>query len=558
MGRGSKKKRRRPFGAAEAETVVAPSNELPTISVDALRPAPMRYRFEDGDKFAGGFGPTELYLVDYWTLRARSSQLFETNLYARGLIRRLVRNEINTGLHLEVTPEEAILGLEEDALADWSEDTENRFRVWEKDARLCDQAQRLSFGAQQLLARMEALIAGDVLVTLQQDPLTQLPRVQLINGASVQTPSNANLPAGVKIVHGVELDQDGRHIAFWIRQSDGTSKRMAAYGPKSGRRQAWLVYGTDKRLDDVRGKPILSLILQSLREIDRFRDSTQRKAVINSMLAMFISKGDDKPGTKPITGGAVRRGVDVVADATGRDRRFRSAEMIPGLVLEELQQGEEPKAFPTTGTVENFGIFEEAIVQAIAWANEVPPEILTLAFSSNYSASQAAINEFKMYLNAVRTTFGETFCQPIYEEWLVSAVLAQRVVANGLLESWRDPLQYDVFGAWVSADWAGHIKPAVDLSKLVDGYKSMVAEGFITRDRATRELTGTKYSKNIQKLRRENEQLAEALEPIVKQSAPEPPEPPKQDAEDVADGTESGDDGATDDAAGDDAKGRAA
>jgi hypothetical protein len=41
----------------------------------------------------------------------------------------------------------------------------------------------------------------------------------------------------------------------------------------------------------------------------------------------------------------------------------------------------------------------------------------------------------------------------------------------------------------------------------------------LTRDRAARELFGTKYSKNVQKLKRENEQLAEANEPIAQLTA---------------------------------------
>lgn len=531
MGKRRKKNRDR-------ESVSA----APTVSVDALGAgAPVRYRFDDGEKFAGGFGPTELLLTDYWTLRTRSSQLFETNLYARGLIRRLVRNEINTGLHLEATPEEKLLGFDEDALAEWSEDTENRFRIWEKSPRLCDTAERLSFGSLQAVARMEALVAGDVLVVLQQDPITQLPRLQLVNGASVQTPGDAKPGPGIRIVQGVEIDAQGRHLGFYIRQADGTSRRIASTGEKTGRRQAWLLYGTDKRHDDVRGKPLLALVLQSLREIDRYRDSTQRKAVINSMLAMFIEKTEDRPGSLPITGGAVRRGSAVAQETSSKERRFRSQEMIPGLVLEELQHGEVPKAFPTTGTTENFGAFEEAIIQAVAWANEVPPEIMTLAFSSNYSASQAAINEFKMYLNAVRTTFGEAFCQPIYEEWLLSVVLVQRHVADGLLEAWRDPLKYDLYGAWVSADWAGHIKPAVDMSKLVGGYTDMIAAGLITRDRAARELNGTKYSKNVQKLRRENEQLAAANKPIEPPPPTLPAPTPADSGEEEA--SDDGDDG---------------
>src|SRR5205085_1098932 len=118
-----------------------PAADAPARPVTLGQLAPFRYSFDDGSKFAGGYGFTQLLLTDYWTLRARSSELFETNLYARGIVRRLVTNEINVGLHLEATPEEAILGKPEDSLADWSESTENRFQLWCDRPLLCDQAE---------------------------------------------------------------------------------------------------------------------------------------------------------------------------------------------------------------------------------------------------------------------------------------------------------------------------------------------------------------------------------------------------------------------------------
>jgi lambda family phage portal protein len=497
-----------------------PAAEAPVRPVTLGQLAPFRYSFDDGEKFAGGYGFTQLLLTDYWTLRARSSELFETNLYARGIVRRLVTNEINVGLHLEATPEEAILGKPEDSLAEWSESTENRFQLWCDRPLLCDQAERQTFGALQATARMEALIDGDVLVVLRQDPRTGLPRVQLVKGSQVQTPIGASPSPGNTIKHGVEIDSSGRQVAYYVTQTDGTAKRLPAYGEKSGRRLAWLVYGGEKRIDDVRGKPLLSLVLQSLKEIDRYRDAKLRAAVVTGFLALFVKKNEDKPGTRPMMGGAVRRGsLAAESPSSGampdQQRRFHTAEHVPGLVIDELQHGEEPTAFQSNTVTEGFGVFEEAIVQAIAWHFEIPPEILTLSFNSNYSASQAAINEFKMKLNKVRTEFGNDFAQPIYVEWLLAEVTAKRVVAAGLLDAWRDPSQYDIFSAWISADWSGQIKPAVDLSKLVAGYDAMIAGGFITRDRAARELSGTKYSKNVQKLKRENELLAEANEPMA-------------------------------------------
>lgn len=507
------------------------SPRVPSIVTGDLPPY-SRIGWWNGQKFPGGMPSVDFLTTDYWTLRAHSNALFKRNLYARGIIRRIVTNEINVGLHLECTPEEKLLGYGEDELADWSEDVENRFKLWERDPWLCDTEERLTFGELQAQGRMEAIIAGDVLVVLRQFQPTGLPRLQLIDGGKVRTPlAKTNLREGSRIEHGVELDSQGRQVAYWVSQRDGTSKRLPAWGEKSGRRLAWLLYGTEKRVDEVRGEPLLSLVVQSLKEIDQYRDSTQRKALVLSMLAMFVQKSVDKPGTMPIAGGAIRRGVDVAQDSKGAARKFRAAELLPGLTIDELQPGEEPKAFQHQGALEGFGEFEEAIIQGVAWALEIPPEILRLSFSHNYSASQAAINEYKMTLNKHRSSFGTGFCQPVYIEWMVAAALSGKLAAPRLLESWRDAKLYDVFGAWTSSDWTGAIKPAVDLSKLVKGYTEMIAQGLITRDRASRELNGTKYSKNAQKLKRENVALAEANEPLAP-PAPVAPEAPPGDPDD--------------------------
>ena len=473
----------------------------------------------DGDKFPGGFGPTYWYQVDYYVLRMRSRQLFRDNLYARGLIRRLLTNEIGTGLTPEVQPDERLLGRGEGDLADWSEDMETRFAAWARTVRASDWHRRSVFGAKQRKARMESLIGGDVLVVLRYNRRLQCPQVQLIPADQVQTPLAASQRAsgGRRIVHGVELDAQGRHVAFWINQANGKgARRLPAYGAKSGRRIAWLVYGTERMIDDVRGEPLLSIVLQSLKEIDRYRDSVQRKAVVNSILALFIKRGETKDPSKLLSGSAVRR-VDTIGSPDGRpQRKFNEAQHVPGMVLETLQEGEEPEAFKGVGGDEGLGEFEAAVIRGLAWALEIPPEILMLSFQNNYSASQAAINEFKMYLNRIWGEFGATFCTPIYTEWFISEVLAGRVAAPGFLDAWRDQVaRYVEYAAWTAVDWLGSIKPTTDMLKAVKGEKMLIEEGLTTRARSARILTGTKYTRNVRELRRENEALAEANEPLV-------------------------------------------
>ena len=503
-----------------------PQHKPDVIAVDDLNPyayagqtflSPWEHSIHDGGKFAGGFGTTQIQLTDYWTLRARSAQLFNENLYARGVIRRLITNEINTGLTPEACPDEMIIGVPEDSLTDWTETVENRFGIWSKNPELCDRKGVLTFGAIQRAARMEALVSGDVLVVLRQSRRTNLPMVQLVSGNKVQTPlgGNIKLRPGHEIKHGVEFDAQGRVVAHWVRQDDGDNKRIPAVGERSGRKISWLVYGCDKRLDDVRGQPLLAIVLQSLKEVDRYRDSAQRKAVINSILALFIKKTEDKMSTLPVTGGAVRRDQGTVTDSDGGTRQFNIASHIPGLVLEELQHGEEPVMKGGEGTDVNFPVFEEAIIQAVAWSLEIPPEILRLTFSNNYSASQAAINEFKIAINMKWGDWGETFCTPIYIEWLLSETLLQKINAPGLVEAWRNPQQYDIYGAWVLTDWYGSIKPSTDMLKQAKGSKMLVDEAWSTNAREARVTTGTKFTKNIKRLKRENELKAEAMRPLM-------------------------------------------
>lgn len=513
------------FTAMEA-SVTEVVDSVPVITGEQLKPMgyfgqtssdPFVSSHWDGGKFITGFGPTQVQIIDYFALRARSAQLFNENMYARGVVRRLVTNEINIGLTPEIMLDENILGISEDTMAAWSEATETRFLLWGRNAQVCDWKRKDTFGELQRIARMEAIVSGDVLIILRHSRRTRLQQIQLVDGAKIVTPifkRGEKIRKGHTIKHGVELDREARIFGYWVRQEGGTFKFLPAFGERSGRRIAWLVFGTDKRVDDVRGQPLLALMLQSLKEIDRYRDSAQRQAVVNSVLAMFIQKDQDKMGTLPVTGGAVRKDVGQVTDADGSSRTFAIARQIPGMVIEELQTGEKPVAF-TNGTDLDFESFERAIIQGIAWANEIPPEILTLSFASNYSASQAALNEFRIYLNLVWMHWGETFCQPIYIEWLISETLLRNINAPGLIEAWRNPSKYEVFGAWIRAAWYGSVKPTTDPLKQVKASALLIREGWSTNSREARHLTGTQYGQNIKKLKRENEMKVDALRPIA-------------------------------------------
>jgi len=479
---------------------------------------PYQSNYWSGEKFPGGFGVTKDFeIVDYWTLRKRSKQLFNENLYARGLIRRLITNEINKGLKLEAMPDNIILGISDEEADKFAETIERRFEIWGKSEKLCDYSRQEKFAAIQRNARMMAIVSGDVLVVLRTNK-NGTPNVQLIDAENVKTPMSDSLLKEIKargntIDYGVELNQSKRHIAYYVQNEKGKYTRIPVNTSRTGRKQAFLYYGTEKLIGQVRGQSLLGLVMQSLKEIDRYRDSEQRAAVINAMLALWIEKGEDKMSSTPFSQSATRKDtIQTQNDSQGRKDVEFSAQM-PGLIFQELQHGEKPHSYDTKRPNVNFAVFEEAIINAIAWANEMPPEIMTLGFSSNYSASQAAVSEFKMYLEKMRDDFGDNFLSYVYEDFFLAEILNDNIKADGFLEAYRTN-QWDKYGAWVMSNWAGAIKPSIDLLKTAKAYGELYDRGWVTADRASRDITGMKYSKVIQQQKRENEQKAIAQKPL--------------------------------------------
>ena len=493
----------------------------PVISDGAIRPRALGFSYSsdlvdsewNGDKWHGSYGATYVDELDYETLRARSGNLFRRNIYARGILRRLVTNEINTGLELEAVPVGELIGKSDDELVTWDEDVERRFSAWASTEELVDAKKERTFSQLQALVRLEALISGDVLVVLDVHPIAGTPVIRLVLAEHVCTPLDYQPPKGRKVTYGVEVDSSGRHVGYWVRNTEelGGSAFVPATG-KSGRRVAWLVYGTDRRNGDVRGEPILGLIVHSLKDVDRYRDAAVRKAVVNSLIAVFIEKTQDKVGSLPFTGGAIRKDEVAVADASGEPRNVKSAKIHPGLIVEELQVGEKIVPFSNVGTDIRFGEFEGSIINAVAWALEIPAEILTLSFSHNYSASQAALNEFRLYLERARFDFGQQFCSRVYREWFLSEVLARRIDAVDFLLARGDQRRYAEAAAWLACEWSGPIKPSTDPLKNIKAAEIAVKLGCQTPSQVARDVFGVSFRTNARKLKREFETLRELWE----------------------------------------------
>lgn len=481
--------------------------------------------------FSGGLFTGEQYLrglgglldevdgLDYWALRRRSAALFYTNVQAQGIVERFVSNVIHTGIEVECTPEAAVLGFEnDDALSDWTELVENRYHLYRRSKAIVDAKGRRTEGELQKQIYREALVEGDCLVMSRIDPWTGLPQIKIVPGSRVQTPPEKLMDDAV--VDGVHLDGDGEHLGYWVYQGTNhvSSDRyvyVPAFGAKTGRRTAWLVYSPVKREDDVRGQPLLSVVIQGLKDSGDFRKYTILKAKNASMV--FAQKVREKQPILPGRSIAEKalKNESIATDPANASRRSTVSYMDGGFVLEDNDPGEELKLFTPSGSDVNYGPFETAIIAGIAWGLHCPPEILTLSFNSNYSASQAARDEWWGYLILERARFAGEHCQNLFEEWFVSELLLNKFKAGKFLEAYIDPSRYDEKQAWLSTEWYGTVKPHMDRVKQMNAYKMAFGEGLNTRSRAARESTGMKFSKIASRLKKENRMLSDTMVPFL-------------------------------------------
>ena len=446
-------------------------------------------------------------------LRQRSRSLYMSAPLAVSAIKTNRTNIVGEGLRLKSTVDADFLRMKPEQAAEWQRSAEREFELWAQ-SKFCDSTRVNNFYEMQQVACMSWLMNGDACVLLEYDrPTRTLPyglRIHLIESDRVSTPyttgNNVFLYAkdqntGNRIFNGVEVDGNNQVVAYHICSAYPNSslytrkewKRISAFGEKTGVPNVLMIYETE-RAEQYRGVPYLAPVIESLKQLTRYAEAEMTAALINGFFTVFVKS---KCGTSEtgFTG--------VVADEDRITDDDVNYEMGPGAV-NVLRPGEEIDIADAKRPSSNFDAFVTSLAKYVGAALEIPVEILTKQFSSNYSASRAALLEAWKAFRMKRAWLVADFCQPVYEIFLSESVAGGRLKAPGFF---LDPL---VRKAYCGAQWNGPSQGQIDPVKEVNAAEKRISIGISTRQREAIEMMGGDFDSNVAQLAREHQMMEAA------------------------------------------------
>ena len=473
-----------------------------------------------GDKFTNALNYPSGWDLDHGVLRQRSRIAYWDSVQARALIGRLTDNTINTGLKLEAAPiwEHCWRDATEEDKRTWLRDTETRFHLFMNSKDLDAAGQRTGYQLQ-FFDFLNKLKDGETIKLLRysadrekQNPL----ELQYINPDQIQDPLDQPMKLAVKargnkIVDGIEVNSANREIAIYVFDDETRkSTRIPKRGPKSGRIFYQHSAITDS-VGQVRGIPVLANLVHELQKLTDYTIAELESAIINATIAAWIKPSADKDASRALQG--VKERTAATPTTTGDTPPTTGDIKKPGLLIQTLKAGEELESYDTKRPNVNFEDFLKAIKSSLSASLGLPVEVLDMSFNANYSASRASLILFWNVVEKRRVDFAADFLNPIYEAWMREEIAASRIKAPG----WESIIMRR---AWLNCSWVGINKPSIDPLKEAKAATERIAQGLTTRERESKAYNGSEFTENIERLKLENADLAEAKKSLPGIPAP--------------------------------------
>lgn len=337
-------------------------------------------------------------------LRDRSRDLGRNNPYAKRAIQTIANNTVGRGIRL--TSHKKASQSMRDTWATWAETT------------ACDFDGLFTFYGLQRLVMRTVAESGEALVRRRRVTDGVLPvQLQVLEGDFLDhTKNDEGFFGGNYIVQGVEFNDAGKRVAYWIwdrHPSDALNNKVTRVDAS----EVLHIYEV-LRPGQVRGVPFGVSAMIKLRDFDDYEDAELIRKKIAACFSVFITDPD---------------GTDVTTT-----ERERLEKVEPG-IIEYLEPGKEV-TFAAPPAAEGYEPYSRNVLRAIASGYGVTYEAMTGDYS-NVNFSSGRMGWIEMHRNVEGWQIEmliPRFCDKVWA-WFLNGYEIQTGEQNNLLAEWTPP-----------------------------------------------------------------------------------------------------------------------
>lgn len=409
-------------------------------------------------------------------LRARSRELVRDNGHAKNAIRIIQNNVVGTGVGFQAQVADARGKL----LTSLNDSIEEEYAEWCK-AEICHTGGKLHMADLLRLVIGQVAEAGEALVRKVRQPFgggkAPLALEVLEADRLLDNWQTAMAPNGNAIRMGVEVDQWGRPVAYWLYPTHPGDFQFRTFQASKYIRvpadeiiHLYLV----ERWPQTRGVPWMHTVLRRLNDMKGYGEAEIVAARASANIVGFI-KGPESP----------------IPDGVVNNRQVMDAE--PG-TFRYLGQGEDFVGFNPSRPNAALEPFMRFMLREIAAGVGVSYESLSRDYSqSNYSSSRLSLLDDRDLWRILQGWLIRNLCSPVKQEWMSAAVLAGQINIPDFYSKQRKYQRE----RWKPRGWGW-----IDPTKEVAAYKMAVRCGFMSASDVIAQTNGGADIEDVYRARR--------------------------------------------------------
>lgn len=424
-------------------------------------------------------------LEDMSTINARARAAERDDWAAGSTIDGFRRHVVGTGITCRTDARDT----NGEQRQDFNRKADRLWKRWCEDKRQCDAERRKAFLGIQQLAVTELVTVGEAFAVLDYQPRPGRSglRIRMFESEQLDDIMQTNPDNGNEVRKGIELDEDGAPVAYWVYDRHPQDWAMGGHWklPVARRIAAEQVLHLMRptRVAQTHGYTRFSRVLTKLRKLMRYDDFVSVRAQFEAAIGMTIESQQQAPSAAPWFNSA----PSATAPVTQADGSVE-LDIRPGMV-HTIPAGKTAKFHVPTapgGTYEPF--MHQQLKEVAAGAGLDYPTTARDFEYGNFSSQRQSILERDGETDPLQKLLITDFIAPIRELFITLEILEGRLQAPGFGMG-----DEDADALWLQCKFVPPGKPWIDPANQSAAAKLAIEQRLKTRDEISQEINGVPW-----------------------------------------------------------------